>query len=221
METKFIRNAELSEIAEHLKWLCNMGDILPPSNPKEFVIFLKLTFGKYDIKLIKNASQFWAAGNLPSHKPIKQLNMFWISTLLNAYLDVNGRLIPTEQPKYLSEPKNDVKIEIDYDKLLGECKDDIKIFDSDTLKPLYFSRWAMCFNKFQPMDTVPTNPIREISAKIISYNDRYYANISSNGAKQVIKQMAKNYREVSQQETYRRMIEDAACFYVAVKQGKL
>lgn len=224
METNFLRYSQQKDIALHIQWLCKMGDMMPPQGEAaEFISFLQITFGKYDISLLPKAFSYWAAGNLPTIRPVKTINMFFISTLLNAYLEVNGRTIPTEPIKYLAEPKNDVKNEIDYIFMLSECKKDIIDFDNWTLKAIYWSRWAKCYYHFCSRHDICIDNlgINSITKKIIDWDGKYYSSVKNGNGKQIIKQIIANYESVKNSENYRNMIEDAARFYCLVKLGKV
>lgn len=222
METNYLRYSTQKEIALHIQWLCKMGDMLPPQGKAtEFISFLQLTFGKYDIQLLPKAFSYWASGNLPNIRPVKTINMFFISTLLNAYLEVNGRAIPTEPIKYLTEPKNDLKNEIDYEFMLGECKKDIVDFDNWQLKAIYWSRWSKCYYHFCTRINIINLDIDPVCQKIIDWDGKYYASVKNGNGKQIIKQIIANYESVKNSENYRNMIEEAAKFYQLVKLGKV
>lgn len=220
METKYIRYCEQKEIAVHIQWLCRMGDMMPPeSSAEEFISFLQLTFGKFDISLLPKAFQFWAGGNLPTIRPVKTINMFFISTLLNAYLEVNGRLIPTEPIKYLIEPKNSVKNEIDINVLVDNVKKEIKDFESEALKPIYWSRWASAFDHFAHKVNITYEQTDSVVQKMMQFDNKYYAHLKLHNNKNVSNTLLKVREDVKNSEKWKCMLDNAARFYILVKGG--
>jgi hypothetical protein len=222
METKFIRYCENWQIAEHIKWLAKMGDMMLPDDAKEFIGFLQLSFGKFDISLLPKAFGFWAAGNLPSIRPVKAINMFFVSSILNAYLDVNGRLIPTEPKKFIESPKNDVKSEIDYNQLLVDCKNDVIAMENN-LRTIYFSRWGNYYKHIQNEmnENFEVSEIESVVNKIVEYSKRVLELNAKQNPKSYTVKLVHTYNEVSKAENYLIGLQDSAKFYILVKRGLL
>jgi hypothetical protein len=224
MKTQFIKETEQYVIAKHLHWLCNMGGMLPPENdPTEFITFLRMTYGKYDIILLPRAFEFWAAGNLPLIKPVKVVNMFFISTLLNAYLDVNGRLIPTEPKKYLQAPQEQRLDRIDYNVMIDQCKKEVHGMENST-KAIFYSRWSICW-KYLENDIQDKNFSDDELSNIVQYffrHDKKVFNLEhGRNPKQWIKNMIARHEDVFKNEKYETMIRNAARFYITVKSKKI
>lgn len=224
MKTQFIKETEQHEIAKHIHWLCNMGGMLPPDNdPTEFITFLRITYGKYDIILLPRAFQFWAAGNLPLIKPVKVVNMFFISTLLNAYLEVNGRLIPIEPKKYLQAPQESRMDRIDYNVMIEECKNEVQGIEN-SMKAIFYSRWAMCWN-YIAKDMIQTDFTQEELSNIVQFLFRHDKKVFNfehgKNPKQWIKNMIARHEDVIKNEKYEVMIYNAAKFYIVVKSKKI
>ena len=149
--------------------------------------------------------------------------MFFISTLLNAYLEVNGRLIPTEPRKYLELPQGAPMDQLDYNVMIDECKKEVHSMEV-SIKAIFYSRWSICWKHIEK-DIEDKKFSDEELSNIVQYffrHDKKVFNLEhGRNPKQWIKNMIARHEDVFKNEKYETMIRNAARFYITVKSKKI
>lgn len=96
-KTKYISETPEIELAATIKKFCDLVEMQPPSQAKEFVNLLRLGFGRYPFEMLENAFTMWMLKR-SEVRATKVCNIKWISDVLNEYIE-NNRHILQRKPK--------------------------------------------------------------------------------------------------------------------------
>ena len=96
----YIQDTPKEIIIGHLRKLCSLGGIKPPTNGAEFVAFIQLGFGKWPIETMDHAFTNYLLGQYNEKAP-QTLNVRFVSNLLNAYINDNRHRIQKKPREYM------------------------------------------------------------------------------------------------------------------------
>ena len=96
----YIQDTPKEIIIGHLRKLCSLGGIKPPTNGAEFVAFIQLGFGKWPIETINHAFTNYLLGQYNEKAP-QTLNVRFVSNVLNAYISENRHRIQKKPREYM------------------------------------------------------------------------------------------------------------------------
>lgn len=105
---KYIEEVPKETIAEHLRKLCSLGGIKPPSAGLEFIEFIQKGFARHSIDVIENAFANYLLGKYDIRQP-QQLNVKFVSDILNRYISDNRHRLHIKPRVYqqLEAPKEE------------------------------------------------------------------------------------------------------------------
>ena len=96
----YIQDTPKEIIIGHLRKLCSLGGIKPPTNGAEFVAFIQLGFGKWPIETMDHAFTNYLLGQYDEKAP-QTLNVRFVSNVLNAYISENRHRIQKKPREYM------------------------------------------------------------------------------------------------------------------------
>ena len=96
----YIQDTPKEIIIGHLRKLCSLGGIKPPTNGAEFVAFIQLGFGKWPIETMDHAFTNYLLGQYNEKAP-QTLNVRFVSNILNAYISENRHRIQKKPREYM------------------------------------------------------------------------------------------------------------------------
>ena len=96
-KVKYISDTPDVELAATIKKFCDLVEMQPPSQAKEFINLLRLGLGRYPFEMLENAFTMWMLKR-SEVRATKICNIKWISDLLNEYIE-NNRHILQRKPK--------------------------------------------------------------------------------------------------------------------------
>lgn len=96
----YIQDTPKEIIIGHLRKLCSLGGIKPPTNGAEFVAFIQLGFGKWPIDIMDHAFTNYLLGQYDEKAP-QTLNVRFVSNVLNAYISENRHRIQKKPREYM------------------------------------------------------------------------------------------------------------------------
>jgi hypothetical protein len=96
-KVKYISDTPDVELAATIKKFCDLVEMQPPSQAKEFINLLRLGFGRYPFEMFENAFTMWMLKR-SEVRATKICNIKWISDVLNEYIE-NNRHILQRKPK--------------------------------------------------------------------------------------------------------------------------
>lgn len=101
----FIKDLTNQHIGNAISRLCVMADIDPPDEPRGIVDMLRNKYWKYDATIFQNAFDAWMVGTYPEIMRVKKINIIFLTTILNQYVQNNWHRIKKYNAPALEMPK--------------------------------------------------------------------------------------------------------------------
>ena len=199
-KTKYISDTPDVELAAMIKKFCDLVEMQPPSQAKEFINLLRLGFGRYPFEMLENAFTMWMLKR-SEVRATKICNIKWISDVLNEYIANNRHKIQLKPKRYLEIAAPEAP-KVSRIKMAKDMFENIKI-GKGILYPLTL---AMAYD--------------EINIEVESFEDEltYIMNIEDKQTKKLIQLMGK--KKVQRHDVSRDVYVKAAKMLNLLKNGK-
>ena len=166
----YIQDTPKEIIIGHLRKLCSLGGIKPPTNGAEFVAFIQLGFGKWPVEIMDHAFTSYLMGQYEDKAP-QVLNVRFVSNILNAYIKDNRHRIQKKPREYMQieAPKNESPKMSKYD-LAKSNWHNVKEKNAVVFPSILANAW----HELEPKPQVDQNRTEELVEFINDNQARFY-----------------------------------------------